>query len=277
MTPSIAKEVALAFAAALGATLLMAAPVVLAPSERLFGTGDILGREDPNRDALIVIEQFRGGRVPTPYLQPLTDLPGRALARLVGPVVAYNVLVLATFPLSAAAAYLLARRVVGSHLAAMVAGLAYAFLPFHVTQAAGHPHVAQTQWLRCISWPCGAVSTVRICALRPALRLGRAVAPQLTGFIAAVLSPVALVAYGHPPAGRARAPARVASRACRRRRPRSARPVHHFASRSCFVPGPWLCAARALRLEREVVSYVVPGGPPAARVQDLSLGPARSR
>ena len=66
---------------------------------------------------------------------------------LVGPVAAYNVLVLATFPLAAAAAYLLARYVLGSHLGAMVAGLAYAFLPFHVAQAAGHPHVAQTQWL----------------------------------------------------------------------------------------------------------------------------------
>ena len=193
------KGVALAFAAALGATLLMAAPVVLAPAERLFGSGEILGREDPNRDALIVIEQFRAGRVPTPYLQPLTDLPGRALARLVGPVVAYNVLVLATFPLSAAAAYLLARRVIGSHLGAMVAGLAYAFLPFHVTQAAGHPHVAQTQWLplyllavwRCVDRPD---------LPRAALLLASAAAVALSdfygGFIAAVLSPAALVAYG---------------------------------------------------------------------------------
>jgi hypothetical protein len=199
MTPSIPRGVALAFAAALGATLLMAAPVVLAPGERLFGSGETLGREDPNRDPLIVIEQFRTGRVPSPYLQPLTDLPGRALARIVGPVAAYNVLVLATFPLSAAAAYLLARRVVGSHLGAMVAGLAYAFLPFHVTQAAGHPHVAQTQWLplyflalwRCVDRPDLA---------RSALLVASAAAVALSnlygGFIAAVLSPVALLAYG---------------------------------------------------------------------------------
>ena len=196
---SVPKGAALAFAAALGATLLMAAPVVLAPSERLFGSGETLGREDPNRDALIVIEQFRAGRVPSPYLQPLTDLPGRALARLVGPVAAYNVLVLATFPLSAAAAYLLARYVLGSHLGAMVAGLAYAFLPFHVAQAAGHPHVAQTQWLplyflalwRCVDRPD---------LPRAALLLAAAAAVALSnfygGFIAAVLSPVALVAYG---------------------------------------------------------------------------------
>jgi hypothetical protein len=199
MTPSIPKGAALALAAALGATLLMAAPVVLAPGERLFGSGETLGREDPNRDALIVIEQFRAGRVPNPYLQPLTDLPGRVLSRLFGPVAAYNVLILATFPLSAAAAYLLARRVVGSHLGAMVAGLAYAFLPFHVTQAAGHPHVAQTQWLplyllalwRCVDDPD---------LPRAALLLASAAAVALSdfygGFIAAVLSPLALLAYG---------------------------------------------------------------------------------
>jgi len=194
MTPSTARGAALAFAAALGATLLMAAPVVLAPGERLFGSGEILGREDPNRDALVVIEQFRTGRVPAPYLQPLTDLPGRALARLVGPVAAYNVLVLATFPLSAAAAYLLARRVVGSHLGAMVAGLAYAFLPFHVTQAGGHPHVAQTQWLplyflalwRCVDRPDfpGAVLLVAAAA-------ATALSDFYAGFMAAVLSPAA--------------------------------------------------------------------------------------
>ena len=122
------KGVAVAFAAALGATLVLALPVVLAPTARLFGSRESFAREDPNRDPLIVIEQLRTGRVPGPYLQPLTDLPGRALARLVGPVAAYNVLVLATFPLSAAAAYLLARHVVGSHVGAMVAGLAYAWL-----------------------------------------------------------------------------------------------------------------------------------------------------
>src|SRR5687767_11417937 len=101
----VRKGAALAFAAALGVTLLMAAPVIVAPRERIFGRGAVLGREDPNRDALVVIHQLRSGHVPAPYLQPLTDLPGGALARLVGPVAAYDVLVLATFPLSAAAAY----------------------------------------------------------------------------------------------------------------------------------------------------------------------------
>ncbi|HSB61420.1 MAG TPA: hypothetical protein VLI67_06855, partial [Vicinamibacteria bacterium] len=192
---SAAKGAALAFAAVLGATLLMAAPVALAPSERLFGSSQSFGRQD---DPFIVIEQFRTGRVPGPYLQPLTDLPGRALAGVLGPVAAYNVLVLATFPLSAAAAYLLARHVAGCHLGAMVAALAYAFLPFHVAHAAYHPHVAQTQWLPLYLlalWRCFDRPDI----LRALLLLASAAAVVLSNFygglIAAVLSPVALVAY----------------------------------------------------------------------------------
>ena len=172
--------------------------MAFAPSERLFGRSETFGGQDPNRDSAIVIEQLRTGQVPGPYLQPLTDLPGRALARLVGPVAAYNLLVLATFPLAAATAYLLARYVLGSHPGAMVAGLVYAVLPFHVAHATGHPHVAQTQWLplyflalwRCLDGP----------DLRRALfLLASAAAVALSnfyaGFIAAVLTPVALVAY----------------------------------------------------------------------------------
>ena len=177
----------------------MAAPVLRAPSERVFGTGSIVGREDPNRDPLIVIEQFRAGHVSTPYLQPLTDLPGRALAGVVGPVAAYNVLVLASFPLAAAAAYLLARHLLGSHLGAMVAALAYAFLPFHVTQAAGHPHIAQTQWIPLYFlalWRCVDRPDMRRAAWLLASVAAVALSNFYGGLIAAALSPVALVAYG---------------------------------------------------------------------------------
>ena len=189
----------LAFAVALAATLVMAAPVVLAPSERLFGSNQTFAREDPNRDPFIVMEQFRTGQVPGPYLQPLTDLPGRALARLVGPVAAYNVLILITFPLSAAAAYLLARYVLGSHLGAMVAGLAYAFLPFHVAHATNHLQVAQTQWLPLYFlalWRCLDRPDCRRAFLLFASAAAVALSNFYAGLIAAVLSPVALVAYG---------------------------------------------------------------------------------
>src|SRR5688500_2835123 len=177
----------------------MAAPVLEAPSERVFGAGDVLSVEDPNRDPLVVIGQFRSGHVARPYLQPLTDLPGRWLARVVGPVTAYNLLVLSSFPFAALAAYLLARHLLGSHLAAMVCALAFAFLPFHLIQAGGHPHVAQTHWIplyflalwRCADRP----SAGRACAL-VAAAAAVALSNFYGGFIAAVLSPIALVAYG---------------------------------------------------------------------------------
>lgn len=189
----------IALAVALAGTLLMAAPVVLAPSEQVFGDDASLVPGDPNADTLVVIDQFRSGRVSPPYLQPLTDLPGRALAARFGPVAAYNLVTLSTFPLAAAAGYLLARHVAGSHLAALVAGLVYAFLPFHVMQAAGHPHVAQTHWLplyflalwRCIDRPEPGRAAVLVAA---------AAAVTLSnfygGWIAAVLTPVALLGYG---------------------------------------------------------------------------------
>jgi len=180
-------------------TLLMAAPVVLSPSDRIFGGEEILSPGDPNRDALVVINQFRIGHVPPPYLQPLTDLPGRWLTWLIGPVAAYNFLVLITFPLAAAAAYLLARYALDSHAGALVAGLAYAFLPFHVMQAGGHPHIAQTQWLplyllalwRCVDQPNPLRATVLLLAAAAA-----ALADFYGGFIIAVVSPVALLAWG---------------------------------------------------------------------------------
>jgi hypothetical protein len=197
--PSVARGAGLAFGAALALTLIMAAPVLVEPGQRIFGSGRTLGRDDPNRDPLIVIGQFGGEPVPSPYLQPLTDLPGRGLAVLVGPVAAYNLVVLATFPLAAAAAYLLGRRVLGSHPGAMTAGLAYAFLPYHVTQAAGHPHVAQTQWMPLYLlalWSCVDRPGLFRATLLVASAAAVALADFYAGFVAAVMSPVALAAYG---------------------------------------------------------------------------------
>lgn len=195
---SVERGAGLAFVLALLATLLMALPVVMAPSERIFGSGEILSRADPNRDPLVVIDQFRTGRVPPPYLQPLTDLPGRVLARVFGPVIAYNLVVLATFPLAAAAAYLLGRHLLGSHLGALVTSLAYAFMPFHVMQAGGHPHIAQLQWLplyflalsRCLESP--TMSRAGVLALSAA---ATALADFYAGFIIAVLAPVAILTF----------------------------------------------------------------------------------
>src|SRR5436190_3600899 len=124
-------------------TAAMAAPVVRAPSERIFGA-EIVGR---HYDPFLVMEQFAQPTTGGLYSQPITDISGALLARATGAVAAYNWLVLLSFPLSAAAAYLLARHLALSRTAATVVAMAFAFSPFHLAQAAYHPHVAQTQWI----------------------------------------------------------------------------------------------------------------------------------
>src|SRR4029078_8966013 len=82
-------------------TMVMAASVIGAPSERIFGL-EIVGR---HHDPFTVMQHFAGPASAGVYLQPVTDFMGAAIARWTGPVAAYNWLVLVTFPLSAAAAY----------------------------------------------------------------------------------------------------------------------------------------------------------------------------
>lgn len=124
-------------------TASLAAPVLRAPNERIFGT-EIVGR---HHDPYTVMQQFGGAPVPAPYLQPATDWLGRALAGIISPVAAFNVLVLWTFPLTAAFTYLFAYEVTRSVPASAMAGLLCAFAPFHLAQAAYHPHIAQVQWI----------------------------------------------------------------------------------------------------------------------------------
>ena len=138
-----AAEAGAVLAIATIVTVAMAAPVLRAPSERVFGM-EIVGR---HYDPFLVMEQFARPPAVGIYSQPVTDVAGRWLARVSGAVAAYNWIVLLSFPLSAAAAYLLARHLALSPLASAVAAMAFAFSPFHLAQAAYHPHVAQTQWI----------------------------------------------------------------------------------------------------------------------------------
>lgn len=179
-------------AAALAA--VMAAPVLREPATRIFGT-EIVGR---HLDAYTVIAQFEEPGPLTLHSQPLTDLAGAALARHTGGVVAYNVVVLVSFPLAALTAFLFVLRLTGSRLAAVVAALGYAFSPFHLAHAAYHPHVAQVQWLPLYLlglWLC----LERFTTARGALLAAAAAVTVLTnfygGFIAATLTPVAVVAF----------------------------------------------------------------------------------
>lgn len=124
-------------------TAAMAWPVLCDPTRRIFGTG-IAGR---HHDPVTVMWQMATGSAALPHLQPLTDWPGWLLARAVDPVAAYNVVVLATFPLTAITTWLLARALHIPASGATAAALIFTFAPVHLAHAAYHPHVAQTQWL----------------------------------------------------------------------------------------------------------------------------------
>lgn len=175
-------------------TGLMGIPVLRAQSDRLFGK-EIVGR---HHDPFTVMQQFEQPLTVGVYAQPVTDVAGTLLARITGAVAAYNWLVLLSFPLAAGAAHLLARHLGLSRAGAAFVALAYAFAPFHVAHAAYHPHVAQTQWLplyflalfRSIDRGTGAAA-----ALLALATVTVAGSNFYGGLIAAVLTPVALVAY----------------------------------------------------------------------------------
>jgi hypothetical protein len=125
------------------ATIIVAWPVIRSPNARIFGN-EIVGRQ---HDPYTVMQQFQSGAVRGEYWQPLTDQIGAALASGVGPVAAYNILILLTIPFAAGCAYALARFLGMSRLGSFVAAMAYAFAPVHMAHAAYHAHIAQTQWI----------------------------------------------------------------------------------------------------------------------------------
>ncbi|MHB8837202.1 MAG: hypothetical protein ACYC9Y_16045 [Candidatus Methylomirabilia bacterium] len=191
----IAWRGALAVAAlALVITVVIAAPVLLAPSERLFGR-EIVGR---NHDPFTVMQQFLRPISLGLYSQPVTDAVGALFARLMHPVAAYNLLTLLSFPLSAASAFLLGRHLALSPGGAALTALVYAFSPFHLAQAAYHVHIAQTQWFplyllalfRCLDEP--APRAVGLLAVATACVT---LSNFYGGLIAAVITPVAIAAY----------------------------------------------------------------------------------
>jgi hypothetical protein len=193
-------DVAAVSALALALTVVMAAPVLRAPSERIFGEA-IVGR---HHDPFTVMEQFSRPFTLGVYSQPLTDIPGALIARASGPVAAYNWLVLVTFPLSAAAAYLLARYLALSHVGAAIAAIAFAFSPFHIAHAAYHPHIAQVQWVPLYFlalWRCLDAGTPAAVGLLAAAIGGVTLSNFYGGFIAAVATPAAIAAYWFFPAG----------------------------------------------------------------------------
>jgi hypothetical protein len=189
-----AAEAAAVSALAAIVTVALAALVLRAPSERVFGM-EIVGR---HYDPFTVMAQFGGPLSLGVYSQPVTDITGALLARISGPVAAYNWLVLLSFPLSAAAAYLLARYLALSPAGATVAAMAYAFSPFHLAQAAYHPHIAQTQWIPLYLlalWRCLDVASPAAVGFLAVATLAVTLSNFYAGLIAAFITPVAVAAY----------------------------------------------------------------------------------
>lgn len=74
-------------------------------------------------------------------------VPAVVLGSLTNDVVAYNLLALSSFVVSALGAYLLARELSGSRLAALVSAMAFAFCPYRMSQFAGHLQLLGTGWI----------------------------------------------------------------------------------------------------------------------------------
>jgi hypothetical protein len=191
---SRAADLAAVTAVAAIVTVAMAWPVLRAPSERLFGNA-IVGR---HHDPFTVMEQFARPVTLGTYSQPVTDIAGAMLERISGRVAAYNWIVLLSFPLSAAAAFLLGRYLGLAPAGAVVSALAFAFSPFHVAQAAYHPHIAQTQWIPLYLlalWRCLDLATPAAIALLLLATMAVTLSNFYGGLIAAVVTPVAVAAY----------------------------------------------------------------------------------
>jgi hypothetical protein len=175
-------------------TIVMAAPVLRSPSTRVFGA-ELVGR---HYDPFAAMARFAAPFHLDAFTQPLTDLPGHLLAMAGGPVAAYNDVVLLSFPLSALTAFLFAWYLTRSRVASIVAGLAFAFSPFHLAHAAYHPQIAQTQWVPlyflALLWALDRPRPARLAGL-VAAALALAFSNFYGGFIGAVLTPVVMLAW----------------------------------------------------------------------------------
>jgi len=189
-----AVEALAAAAAAVLVTSVIAAPVLRAPSERIFGA-EIVGR---HHDPFTVMQLSARPIDLGVYAQPVTDLTGAAIARVAGAVAGYNWLVLLSFPLSAAVAYLLARHLALPPAGALLASLLFAFSPFHIAHAAYHAHIAQTQWLPLYLlalWRCMDDGTPLAVAFLSAAIVAVTLSNLYGGLIAAVVTPFAIAVY----------------------------------------------------------------------------------
>lgn len=86
-------------------------------------------------------------RLITIFSEPLTLGFGRLLAGLTNHFVAFNLVILVSFPLAGLTTYWLAKYLTKNSLPAFLAGLIFAFSPYHFWQSYTHVNLSQIQWL----------------------------------------------------------------------------------------------------------------------------------
>ena len=106
------------------------------------------------------------------FLNSLLALP---LKPLLGPVAAYNLVVLFGLWVSAMGMFSLVREITRHSSAALLAGFIFAFTPYHLTQALAHAHLGSIHW-----WP------FYVLFLRRALRGYRVIDALKAGLFAAL-------------------------------------------------------------------------------------------
>lgn len=156
---------------------------------------DLVGR---HHDPFTVMRLFDAPLSLGASVQPVTDITGALIARVTGVVAAVNWMVLTTFPLAAAAAFLLARHLGMTTTSAAIAALAFAFSPFHMAQAAYHPHIAQVQWLPLYFlalWRGLDDASPASMAMIAIATIGVTFSNLYGGLIAAVLTPTGMLLY----------------------------------------------------------------------------------
>lgn len=157
------RDVVLVLVVTAGLTAAWAWPVLQSPERRVVGEASA----GPHPDPFVMAGQYARGDVPSPYLQPATDLPGIVIAKISTGLTAVNVLVLLSFPLTAAFTFAWSVTLTHSRVAGVIAALLFTWAPFHMVHAAYHVHLAQVQW-----WP---LLGLAVCRAAPE-SLGRAIA-----------------------------------------------------------------------------------------------------
>ena len=80
-------------------------------------------------------------------ITPANTILGLPITTIFGPVVAYNVLMLASFVLSGYATYRFIYEMNNDRIVALIGGIAFAIAPYRIAQYTTHLNLAATQWL----------------------------------------------------------------------------------------------------------------------------------